>query len=55
LRILNTLGLRGVKPVISGSHKGIKAAVTKVLKATAVCHLLSYAEKSHRRMLSVAI
>jgi Transposase, Mutator family len=26
--------LRGVKPVVSGSHEGIKAAVAKVLKFT---------------------
>jgi len=34
LRSLNRRGLRGVKLVISDSHEGIKAAVSKVLKAT---------------------
>ena len=34
LRNLNRRGLRGVKPVISDSHEGIKAATAKVLKAT---------------------
>jgi putative transposase len=33
LRSLNPRGLRGVKLVISDSHEGIKAAVSKVLKA----------------------
>ena len=33
LRSLNRRGLRGVKLVISDSHEGIKAAVSKVLKA----------------------
>ncbi len=30
----NRRGLRGVKLVISDSHEGIKAAVSKVLRAT---------------------
>jgi transposase-like protein len=34
LRSLNRRGLRGVKLVISDSHEGIKAAVSKVVKAT---------------------
>jgi putative transposase len=34
LRGLNRRGLRGVKLVISDSHEGIKAAASKVLKAT---------------------
>ena len=34
LRSLNRRGLRGVKLVISDSHEGIKAAASKVLKAT---------------------
>ena len=34
LRSLNRRGLRGVKLVISDSQEGIKAAVSKVLKAT---------------------
>ena len=34
LRKLTRRGLRGVKPVISDAHEGIKAAVSKVLSAT---------------------
>ncbi len=34
LRSLNRRGLRGVKLVISDSHEGIKAAASKVPKAT---------------------
>ena len=34
LRSLTRRGLRGVKLVISGAHEGLKAAVTKVLRAT---------------------
>ncbi len=34
LRKLTRRGLRGVKLVISDSHEGIKAAVTKLLRAT---------------------
>ena len=40
LRSLARGGLRGVKPVISDAHEGLKAAVTKVLWATwQGCHL----------------
>jgi transposase-like protein len=34
LASLDRRGLRGVKLVISGSHEGIQAAASKVLKAT---------------------
>jgi transposase-like protein len=34
LRSLSRRGLRGVKLVISGAHEGLKAAVSKVLRAT---------------------
>ncbi len=34
LRKLTRRGLRGVKPVVSDAHEGLKAAVTKVLSAT---------------------
>jgi putative transposase len=62
LRSLNRRGLRGVKLVISDSHEGIKAAVSKVLKATwqrcrvhFMRNALAYAGKTQRRMVSAAI
>lgn len=62
LRSLNRRGLRGVKLVISDSHEGIKAAVSKVLKATwqrcrvhFMRNALAYANKTQRRMVSAAI
>lgn len=64
LRSLNRRGLRNVKLVVGDSHEGIKAAASKVLKATwqrQLCrvHLmrnaLAYAGKTQRRMVSAAI
>jgi putative transposase len=62
LRSLMRRGLRGVKLVISDSHEGIKAAVSKVLKATwqrcrvhFMRNALAYAPKTQRRMVSAAI
>src|SRR6201989_635810 len=62
LRSLNRRGLRGVKLVITESHEGIKAAVSKVLKATwqrcrvhFMRNALAFANKTQRRMVSAAI
>jgi putative transposase len=62
LRGLNRRGLRGVKLVISDSHEGIKAAASKVLKATwqrcrvhFMRNALAHAGKTQRRMVSAAI
>ena len=62
LRSLNRRGLRGVKLVISDSHEGIKAAASKVLKATwqrcrvhFMRNALAYANKTQRRIVSAAI
>jgi putative transposase len=62
LRSLMRRGLRGVKLVISDSHEGIKAACSKVLKATwqrcrvhFMRNALAYAPKGQRRMVSAAI
>jgi putative transposase len=62
LRSLTRRGLRGVKLVISDSHEGIKAAASKVLKATwercrvhFMRNALAYAPKTHRRIVSAAI
>jgi putative transposase len=62
LRSLNRRGLRGVKLVISDSHEGIKAAASKVLKATwqrCRVHFMrnarAFANKTQRRMVSAAI
>ena len=62
LRSLNRRGLRGVKLVISDSHEGIKAAVSKVLKSTwqrcrvhFMRNALAHAGKTQRRMVSAAI
>jgi putative transposase len=60
LRSLNRRGLRGVKLVISDdSHEGIKAAASKVLKATwqrcrvhFMRNALAHAGKGQRRMVS---
>jgi putative transposase len=61
LRSLNRRGLRGVKLVISDSHEGIKAAASKVLKATwqrcrvhFMRNALAHAGKTQRRMVSAA-
>jgi transposase-like protein len=55
-------GLRGVKLVISDSHEGVKAAASKVLKATwqrcrvhFMRNALAHAGKTQRRMVSAAI
>ena len=62
LRSLNRRGLRGVKLAISDSHEGIKAAISKVLKATwqrcrvhFMRNALAHAGKTQRRMVSAAI
>ena len=34
LRVLARRGLRGVKLVVSDAHEGLKAAVSKILRAT---------------------
>ena len=62
LRTLRRRGLAGVKLVISGAHEGVKAAVTKVLRATSQrCRVhfarnaLAYAGKAQRRIVSAWI
>lgn len=62
LRSLNDRGLRGVKLVISDDHKGIKAAVTRVLNATwqrcrvhFMRNLLSHAGKQGRRVVAAFV
>ncbi|MDP2334784.1 MAG: IS256 family transposase, partial [Reyranella sp.] len=62
LRKLTRRGLRGVKLVISDSHEGIKAAVSKVLTATwqrcrvhFMRNVLAHAGKSGRRVVSAFI
>ncbi len=62
LRSLMRRGLRGVKLVISDSHEGIKAAVSKVLKSSwqrcrvhFMRNALAHAPKTQRRMVSAAI
>lgn len=62
LRKLARRGLRGVKLVISDSHEGIKAAVSKVLTATwqrcrvhFMRNALAHAGKSGRRVVSAFI
>jgi putative transposase len=62
LRSLMRRGLRGVKLVISDAHEGLKAAASKVLKATwqrcrvhFMRNALAYANKTQRRMVSAAI
>ena len=62
LRKLARRGLRGVKLVISDSHEGIKAAVSKVLTASwqrcrvhFMRNVLAHAGKSGRRVVSAFI
>jgi putative transposase len=62
LRKLTRRGLRGVKLVISDSHEGIKAAVSKVLTATwqrcrvhFMRNVLAHAGRSGRRVVSAFI
>ncbi len=62
LRSLTRRGLRGVKLVISDAHEGLKAAVTKVLRATwQRCRVhfsrtaLAHAGKTQRRIVSAWI
>ena len=62
LRSLMRRGLRGVKLVISDAHEGLKAAASKVLKATwqrcrvhFMRNALAHANKTQRRMVSAAI
>jgi len=62
LRTLARRGLRGVKRVISDSHEGIKAAVSKVLTATwqrcrvhFMRNVLAHAGKSGQRVVSAFI
>jgi transposase-like protein len=62
LRKLARRGLRGVKLVVSDSHEGIKAAVSKVLTATwqrcrvhFMRNALAHAGKSGRRVVSAFI
>jgi transposase-like protein len=62
LRKLARRGLRGVKLVISDSHEGIKAAVTKVLSTTwqrcrvhFMRNVLAHAGKQGRRVISAFI
>ena len=62
LRSLNRRGLRGVKLVISDSHEGIKAAASKVLKATwqrcrvhFMRNALAHVPKAQHQMVAAAI
>ena len=62
LRTLSRRGLRGVKLVISDAHEGLKAAVTKVLRATwqrCRVHFMrnatAHAGKTQRRIVSAWI
>jgi putative transposase len=62
LRKLTRRGLRGVKMVISDSHEGIKAAVSKVLSTTwqrcrvhFMRNVLAHAGKQGRRVISAFI
>ena len=62
LRTLKRRGLAGVKLVVSDAHEGLKAAVTKVLRATwQRCRVhfarnaLAHAGKSQRRIVSAWI
>src|SRR6478672_11041311 len=62
LRKLTRRGLRGVKLVISDSHEGIKAAVSKVLNATwqrcrvhFMRNVLAHAGRNGRRVVSAFI
>ena len=62
LRKLARRGMRGVKLVVSDSHEGIKAAVSKVLRATwqrcrvhFMRNALAYAGKTQRRVVSAFV
>jgi putative transposase len=62
LRTLSRRGLRGVKLVISDSHVGLKAAISKVFKATwqrcrvhFMRNALAYAGKGQRQMVLALI
>ena len=62
LRSLTRRGLRGVKLVIADDHKGLKAAATRVLGATAqrcrvhfMRNLLAHAGKQGRRVVSAFV
>jgi len=62
LRTLTRRGLRGVKLVISDAHEGLKAAVTKVLKASwqrcrvhFIRNALAHAGKGQRQMVLALI
>jgi transposase-like protein len=62
LRQLTRRGVRGVKPVISDAHEGLKAAAAKVLGATwqrcrvhFIRNVLAHAGKQGRRVVSAFI
>jgi len=62
LRSLTRRGLRGVKLVISDAHEGLKAAISKVLKATwqrcrvhFTRNVLAHATKGQRQMVAALI
>ena len=62
LRSLTRRGLRGVKLVIADGHKGLKAAATRILGATAqrcrvhfMRNLLAHAGKQGRRVVSTFV
>ena len=62
LRSLTRRGLRGVKLVIADGHKGLKAAATRILGATAqrcrvhfMRNLLAHAGKQGRRVVSAFV
>jgi transposase-like protein len=62
LRKLARCGLRGVKLVVSDAHEGIKAAITKVLRASwqrcrvhFMRNALAHAGKAQRRVVSAFI
>ena len=62
LRSLARRGLRGVKLVVADAHEGLKAAVKRVLHATAqrcrvhfMRNALAHAGKGHRRLVSAWI
>ena len=62
LRSLTRRGLRGVKLVIAADHKGLKAAATRILGATAqrcrvhfMRNLLAHAGKQGRRVVSAFV
>ncbi len=62
LRKLARRGLRGVKLVISDAHKGLKAAISKIVSATwqrcrvhFMRNALAHAGKSGRRVVSAFV